>query len=126
VCNVHILLIIENNGGASPEKQQSNITLGIQNLHNFLHTLFHRSWDTVIGIATRLRAGRSGICVPAGARDFSLQKTILALEPHPASCSVGSSAGVMRSGRDVDNRPSSGGVKNTWRYTSYMPSWRGQ
>jgi hypothetical protein len=32
-------------------------------------------------IVTRLRAGRSGICVPAGARDFSLQKTIPALGP---------------------------------------------
>jgi hypothetical protein len=75
---VHILLIIENNGGASPEKQYH---AGNTKFTLFLHTLFHRSRDTVIGIATRLRAGRSGICVPAGASDFSLQKTILALGP---------------------------------------------
>jgi hypothetical protein len=61
---------------------QRIFTMGIQNLHNLLHTMFHRSRDTVIGIATRLRAGRSGICVPAGARYFSLQKTIPAVGPN--------------------------------------------
>jgi hypothetical protein len=61
---------------------QSIFTLGVQNLDNLLHTMFHRSRDTVIGIATRLRAGWSGICVPAGARYFSFQKTIPVLGPN--------------------------------------------
>ena len=61
---------------------QSIFTLGVQNLHNLLQTMFRRNRDAVIGIATRLRAGRSGICVPAGARYFSLQKTIPALGPN--------------------------------------------
>jgi hypothetical protein len=56
--------------------QQSIFTLGIKNLHNLLYTMFHRSQDTVIGIAPRLRAGRYGICAPGGARVLSLQKTI--------------------------------------------------
>jgi hypothetical protein len=61
---------------------QSIFTLGMQNLHNLLQTMFHWSRDTVIGVATRPRAGRSGICVLAGARYFSLQKTIPALGPN--------------------------------------------
>jgi hypothetical protein len=61
--------------------QQSIFTHWIRNLHNLLHTVFHRTRDTVISIVTRLRAGRSGICVPAGTGDFSFHKSIPALGP---------------------------------------------
>jgi hypothetical protein len=68
--------------------------------------------DTVISIATRLRAGRSGFVSGSGKRFFS-SKAHTGSGTHPASYSVGSFPGLMRPWRDVDHSsPSSGGVKN--------------
>ena len=88
--------------------------------------VLHRSWRnwnvSLIGIVTRLRAGRSGIRIPAGAIDFSYSN-----RPHllwdPSSLLLGgcrvSFLGVKRLGRDVDHSlPSSAEVKHEWSCTA--------
>ena len=51
-----------------------------------------RSWDSSASIATRLRAGRSGVRIPAEARDFSpLQNVGSGSGAHTASYSLGTS-----------------------------------
>jgi hypothetical protein len=48
------------------------------------------SRDSVIGIVTRLRAGWTGVQVPAGARDFLFSKTVQTSSGgHPTSFSMG-------------------------------------
>jgi len=55
---------------------------------------------SVLRIVTRIQAGRSGVGIPVGARDFSLLQTDSA--PHPASYSVGSKVLFRKqSGRGV-------------------------
>ena len=36
----------------------------------------HKTWDSVFGTVPRLRAGRSGVRIPAGTRDFSCFQAI--------------------------------------------------
>jgi hypothetical protein len=92
-----------------------------------------RRRDSSVGIATRLRTGRSGGWIPLKARDFCLLHNVhTGSEAHPVSCSVGTKVlcrGVQRPGREVDHPPpSSARFKNEWSYNSTHPihSWRGQ
>ena len=92
-----------------------------------------RRRDSSVGIATRLRTGRSGGWIPLNARDFCLLHNVhTGSEAHPVSCSVGTKVlcrGVQRPGRGVDHLPpSTAGVKNEWSCNSTHPmhSWRGQ
>jgi hypothetical protein len=73
--------------------------------------------------STGLRAGWSGVRVPAGAGNFSLHHSVQTDSgAHPAFYPMGtrdSSPGVKRPGREADHwHPSSAGVKNAWSYTS--------
>jgi hypothetical protein len=64
------------------------------------------SRGTIVGIATRPRAGRSGVRVPVGASDSSvLHGLMTGCGAHPASCSVGTgglSPEVKWPGREVN------------------------
>jgi len=78
------------------------------------------SRGSVVGLATRLQAGRPGIRIPVGLRDFSLLQNVQAGPgAHLASYSVGT--GVIsprKSGHGVNHSSlSSAEVKNVWSYT---------
>jgi hypothetical protein len=80
----------------------------------------------VIGIVTRLRAGRSVICVPAGAREFSLQKIIPALGPtQPSIQWVLSRRFCDRSVMLTTDRHLAAGLRMSGALPllPYMPSW---
>jgi hypothetical protein len=61
-----------------------------------------------VGIATELRAGRSGNRIPVGARFFAHVQT--GPEAHPASYTMGTGSfpGVKRPGRGANHPPPSG------------------
>ena len=71
-----------------------------------------------------LLAGRSGLRIPVGARDFSLLQNVQTVPraPHPASHSVGTRVfpgGVERPGREVNlSTIPRAEVKYKWSYTS--------
>ena len=73
----------------------------------------------VIGVVARLRAGRSGVRIRAGATDFSLLQNV------QTACGADSdSYSVKRPGCEADHSlSSSGNVQNDWSYiyTSLMP-----
>ena len=67
----------------------------------------------MVCVVSRLLAGRSGVPLPAGARDSSLLQNVQpGCGAYPASCSL---AGVYRPGR-VDHSPCSDQAKNDWSY----------
>jgi hypothetical protein len=71
-------------------------------------------------IGTRLRTGRSGVPVPAEARDLSLVQT--ALGPKQSLIVKAFFSGVKRPGHDNNHSPpSSPEVKNEWSHTSARP-----
>ena len=75
----------------------------------------------MVGTATTLRAGRSGVRVPVGARDLFFSKTSgLALGPPGLSLSVyrGYFLGLMWPGPEANYSPTGCQIKNQWRYTS--------
>jgi hypothetical protein len=52
--------------------------------------LFHQWEPSLVGIATRLRTGRSGARIPVETSEFSLLQNVqIGFGPHPASYSVG-------------------------------------
>jgi hypothetical protein len=67
--------------------------------------LFLRGPGSSVGIATELRAGRSGHRIPVGARFSALVQT--GPGAHPASCTMGTGSfpGIKRPGRDADPSP---------------------
>ena len=85
---------------------------------------FHSRYS-VVGITTRLRAGLSGVWIPAEARQFSL------LQIHPDRLcrppsllfneNRGSFQEVMWPWRDADQPPSSAEDQNEWSCTSAPP-----
>jgi hypothetical protein len=79
----------------------------------------------VVGIATDLLAGRSGVRIPAGQGIFSSRKPLTGSRSHTFSYSIGvggSFPEVKRPGSEVDcSPPSSNEVKNEWSYTSTAP-----
>ena len=84
-------------------------------------------WDSVVGIATRYRAGRSRDRIPVGARFSSPVQT--GCEAHPASytlCTV-SFLGVKRPGCSVEHPTSSNAEVNgrveLYFYSPSGPSW---
>jgi hypothetical protein len=86
------------------------------------------SRGSVVGLDTRLQAGRPGIRIPVGSRYFSLLQNVQAVPgAHLASYSVGT--GVISRGKighGVNHSPpSSAKVKNVWSCTP-NPSWRGR
>ena len=93
-----------------------------------------RSPDRVVGIVTRLRAGRSGFRIPIAARDFvPLQNVQTGSGAHPASSLIRTEVlprEIKRSGHKINlSYPPSAEVTNQWSYAStpsFMPSWRGQ
>ena len=99
-------------------------------VHLLLYIILHyilRSRVSVVGIATTLRAGRSGVRLPIGAR-FSapVQRDS---EAHPDSYTTGTATfpGVKRPGRGVEHpHPSSAEVKERvelYLYSPSGPSW---
>jgi hypothetical protein len=78
--------------------------------------LYFYSWDSVV--STRLRVGRSGAPIPAGAIHFPLLKKFQTDSGNrPASYSMGTGVfpGLQPPGREVDHSPpSSAEVKNKW------------
>jgi len=81
------------------------------------------SRDSSIGIATELRAGRSGDRISLGARLSVIVQT--GPGAHPASYTVGavSFPGVRRTGRGIDHPPpSSADVKERVELYLYSPS----
>jgi hypothetical protein len=79
--------------------------------------------DSSVGIATTLRAGRSGDRIPVGARFSAPVQT--GPGAHPASCTMGTGSfpGVKRPGRGVDHPPpSSAEVKERVKLYFYSPS----
>ena len=74
-------------------------------------------WGSSATIVTRLRAGRSGVQIQAGARNFRVPKNVqTGSGTHPASCSI---EGVNRPGREADHSPaSSAEVRNEWKHSS--------
>jgi hypothetical protein len=84
------------------------------------------SRDSVDSIATRLRAGRFGDRISAGARDFFFSaKCPDGLCVLPSFCAMDTE--LKRQGREVNSSPPSGAeVMNYWSYTPLMFSCRGQ
>jgi hypothetical protein len=82
---------------------------------------------SVVGIATTLRAGRSGDRIPAGSRISAPVQA--GCEAHLATYTMGTGSflGVKRPGRDVDHpTPSSAEVKERvelYLYSPSEPSW---
>ena len=76
-----------------------------------------------VGIATELRAGRSGDRIPVGARFSAPVQT--GPEAHPASCTMGTGSfpgGKVRPVRDADpSPPSSAEVKIRVELYLYSP-----
>jgi len=77
----------------------------------------------LIGVVTRLWAGRYGVRISAGTKYVSLLQSFhRGSGVHPATFSIGTVVpfpGVKRPARDVDNsHPSSTEVKNEWSYAS--------
>ena len=75
-------------------------------------------------------AGRSGVEIPLGARDFYLAHNVLTdFGAHPASYSMGtvfSPGGLKGLGREVNYSPTcSAEVKNERSYANTPPLWRG-
>ena len=84
----------------------------------------------LVGILPRLRVGRSGVRIPARARDISLSKSPDQLWGPPSflfSGYRGSFPRIKRPGREADHSPSSSADgKNKQSYTStspYKPAW---
>jgi hypothetical protein len=69
-------------------------------------------------IATRLKAGRSGVRVPVGEKDFSLQNVQAGCGAHPAFCSVG--IGVLSWGKAVESGYNDIGLSDTSHIASDM------
>ena len=87
-----------------------------------------RQTDSTVSIVTKLRAGRSGVRIPAVTRDISILQNA-----HPSSYSVG--IGVSFSGgkdgrcEDDHSPPCRAEVKNepsNYNHCSKMSSWCGQ
>jgi hypothetical protein len=87
----------------------------------------NRGRDSVVGVATTLRAGRSEDRIPVGARFFAAVQTGPGAHPASYTMSTGSFSGVKRPGRGVDHPPpSSAEVKERvelYLYSSSGPSW---
>ena len=104
-------------------------------IYNFLHIFCFGLWcsGSVLGIVTRLRAGRSGVRILVGHETYLYSETSgpvlgpiqLPIQWMPAACSVG----VRRSVSEVDDSPPRNvEFKNGWSYTSasrYVPWWPG-
>jgi hypothetical protein len=76
-------------------------------------------------MATRLRAGRSGVRIPVGVIDLSLRNVQTGSRSPPSPHSIehrGSFQGLSQVEREVnDSLTSSAEVKNEWSYTSTSP-----
>ena len=83
--------------------------------------------DSSVGIATTVRAGRSGDRIPAGARFSTPVQTGPGACPAPYTMGTVSFPGVKRPGRGVDHPPpSSAEVKERvelYLYSPSGPSW---
>ena len=86
-------------------------------------TVIKRSPNRVMGIVTRLRAGRSRFRIQMAAREFSpLQNVQTVSGAQPASCLMTTGLlprEIKRSGHKINlSPPSSAKVTNQWSYTS--------
>jgi hypothetical protein len=96
---------------------------GIPNKHVMVGNM---SRGSVVGIATGLRAGRSEVRIPVGARDFSLLQNIqTGSGAQPASYVM--VPGVKRLGREVNHSPEfSAEVQNEWILLYAFMAWTGK
>jgi hypothetical protein len=77
-----------------------------------------KSWDSSVGIVTRLRAGRSGVRIPTGIRDFSV---FVNIQTRPGSHPVDIVVIAWRKAavREVKHsNPSGTKAQNEWSFTS--------
>lgn len=80
------------------------------------------SWNRVVGVVTRLRAGQTAVRIPAGKRGFSLLQNVhIGSGGHPASyslCAMVIFVDIERPEREVEHSPLSGAeVRNKWSHT---------
>jgi hypothetical protein len=74
--------------------------------------------ESAASIAVRLRAGRSGVRIPARAKDLFFSKTLEPSQP-PSQWVPGFSSGGVGWGVKLNTHPSRAEVKNEW---SFVPT----
>ena len=71
--------------------------------------MIFESWNSVVGVVTRLRAGQTAVRIPACARGFSLLQNVhIGSEANPTSYSMGTGVifvDIERPGREVEHSP---------------------
>lgn len=83
----------------------------------------HRSWDSIVGMMTRLQAGWSGVQILVGARDFSIIWTCSYAHLELLTQWLQGFFPVSKAARAKVNHspPPSRKVKNKWSYTPSSP-----
>jgi hypothetical protein len=94
----------------SVRKQDFQVHWGYITLHRS-RLVIMRSWNSSVGIVTRVQAGQSRVQVPAGVREFPLLQNVqTSSEAHPISYSMGtrgSLPGGKAVGHETDHSPPS-------------------
>ena len=85
----------------------------------YYYYYYYYNRDGVFGIMPRLRAERSWVPIPVGARDLVFSKDV---QTDPEAQYRASFTAVNQSGHEADHSsPCTAEVKNEWNYTSLSP-----